>query len=161
MNQLAKSLLLAFFLLPLLSSAQNRKVFHETFEIDSVKVIYFDILDSLIVEHWAGDVVLSETKIRVLNASRGILNHLVENGRYSVETKLTQDTFSMVSTNRERQQMNTPDGRIMAEEVFIRVFIPEDYIMLEPHIWVLPKEEEEEKEKNQAPKPQNPDNKQN
>lgn len=145
-------LLLAF---PLLLIGQSRKVFHQTFALDSVKVIYFDVIDSLKVEPWAGNVALAETKIMILNASKGVVNYLVEeDGRYHVDVKMTQDTFSMVSRKRERPAMHTADGRIMEEEVYIRVFVPENYEMVEPHMWVLPDEEEEgdEKEKKDEPK---------
>ena len=131
---------------PLLVLGQSRKVFHQTFTLDSVKVIYFDVIDSLKVEPWAGNVALAETKITILNASKGVGNYLVEeDGRYHVDVKTSQDTFSMISRKRERPAMHTADGRIMEENVFIRVFVPDNYQMVEPYIWVLPDEEEEEK----------------
>lgn len=132
---------------PLLVLGQSRKVFHQTFALDSIKVIYFDVIDSLKVEPWAGNVALTETKITILNASKGVVNYLVEeDGRYHVDIKIAQDTFSMVSRKRERPALHTADGRIMEENVFIRVFVPENYQMVEPHIWVLPEEEEGQKQ---------------
>ena len=67
-----------FFLtvFPLLVLGQSRKVFHQTFALDSIKVIYFDVIDSLKVEPWAGNVALTETKITILNASKGVVNYL-------------------------------------------------------------------------------------
>lgn len=138
-----------FFLtvFPLLVLGQSRKVFHQTFALDSIKVIYFDVIDSLKVEPWAGNVALTETKITILNASKGVVNYLVEeDGRYHVDIKIAQDTFSMISRKRERPALHTADGRIMEENVFIRVFVPENYQMIEPHIWVLPEEEEGQKQ---------------
>lgn len=132
---------------PLLVLGQSRKVFHQTFALDSIKVIYFDVIDSLKVEPWAGNVALTETKITILNASKGVVNYLVEeDGRYHVDIKIAQDTFSMISRKRERPALHTADGRIMEENVFIRVFVPENYQMVEPHIWVLPEEEEGQKQ---------------
>ncbi len=141
-----------FLLLPGLMLAQNRRVFHQTFQLDSVKVLYFDVVDSLKVEPWAGNVAMSETKISVLNASKGVMKFLVEEaGRYNVDVKINQDTFSMVSKIRERKAMHTVDGRIMEEEVYIRVFVPKEYEMIEPNLWVLPKEEENEKTEEDKP----------
>ncbi len=75
---------LLFLIIPTIGFAQQQKTLHQTFEIEEVERLNFDLYDEIEVEKWAGNTVLTETKIEVHDATKGIFDHFVNGGRYEI-----------------------------------------------------------------------------
>jgi len=75
-------LLLAF--IPTILFAQQQRTLHQTFEIEEVERINFNLYDEIEFEKWAGNTILTETKVEVHDATKGIFDHFVNGGRYEI-----------------------------------------------------------------------------
>ncbi len=115
---------LLLLLIPTLGLAQQQKTLHQTFEIEEVERLNFDLYDEIEVEKWEGNTVLTETKIEVHDATKGIFNHFVKEGRYEI---LLADTPSAKVSKTEQYALNedyfnedatstTPDPQEIVEE---------------------------------------------
>lgn len=121
------TLLLGFvFYVP--AMAQLRNISHQTFEVsDSVQRIQLDIVDSWTTTRWAGDQILLETKIKLLNASPTILEFLLEQGRYEVVPSREGATLFLKSRLPKRPGL-TYKGKMTEEGVAMRLFIPDAFV---------------------------------
>lgn len=160
-----------FFILFLLTSsigsAQFRRVLHKTFELKKAPEINLDLTgDEVVIENWSGDVVMTETTVRIETGSNSMLNHFTEQGRYEILSTNPDSTVIMVITSKvkDREEIKIRkwiEGEMtevsIAESVHIKVFIPEEYEHLDEARtrWKLKpstEEEEEKKEEETTPK---------
>lgn len=149
-----------FLLASSIASAQFRRVLHKTFELKKAPEINLDLTgDKVVIENWSGDVIMTETTVRIETGSNSMLNHFTEQGRYEILSTDPDSTVIMVITSklkdREEIKIRKWIGDEMnevsiAESVHIKVFIPEEYEHLDEARtrWKLkpPTEEEEKKE---------------
>ncbi len=119
---------------------QNQKYIHQTFSMDTAKVLQLDLFGEFSIEPWLGDAVMVETRISLYDASESILKHFIEQGRYAVEATRNGASLMLKSKDKERKPIGTPRG-VSREEVAVRVFIPEQLQPLGPNQWTLPKDE--------------------
>ncbi len=128
---------LTFFLLLVGFSAfgQLQKTIHKTFQIDTANTIQFDIYGDFEVATWAGDNILSETKVKLFNASKNILNFFVGRGRYDIESELVGKTLTISSHDKVRPPIANKEGE-SKEIVAIRIFIPDTYEESGENTWV-------------------------
>ena len=136
---MTKSYLMAivFCTVPLLLSAQLQKHLHKTYEIaDSIDMIVLDTYDNRYeAVPWAGNTIMTETKIQLYEASNAILEHFMEKGRYDLEPYIEGTLLKLVSKDKERRAIKTSKGESF--EVFeLRIFIPEDFEKSGDHTWV-------------------------
>lgn len=133
----------SFFLLFLLSfsiaQAQLEKVMHQTFEVGNVESIALDLVGEYSVEKWAGNTVMTETKVELYEASPAILNHFVsKDKRYEVIADTLNNQLLLSSLDKERKPIRTKkknstneDGSIETKEcpeiVNMRIFLPDTY----------------------------------
>ena len=109
-------------------AAQLEKTIHQTFELDERNSITIDLIsDSTTVVPWAGNTILTETKVRLYDASPSILTHFMEKEqRYAIEMDTSGQTLLLYSVKKERKPISTRSGDC-PEHVNIRVFVPEEF----------------------------------
>ena len=120
--------LFSIFCCTSLAQAQLEKTIHQTFFIDDVSSVSFELVsDSMAIVPWAGNTILTETKVELYEASPSILAHFMEKEqRYAIEADTTAGSFLLFSKNKERKPIRTRFGEC-PEIVYIRVFVPENF----------------------------------
>lgn len=121
------SLLLFSVLLCPAANAQLEKLLHQTFETKGVQEITLDLSgNEITVESWAGNLIMTETKITLENATPAILEHFIKMGRYEVLENRPEGATSLtlVSKDKERRAIKSTKGEFK-ETVNVRVFMPE------------------------------------
>ncbi len=113
---------------------QMEKIVHQTFALDDIETIRLELEGEIEVVNWAGNTVLTETKIQLFDASKAIFNHFVENGRYEVESELINEIIQLKSKDKERKPIRTRKGECF-ETINVRVFVPEDFSKLDETSW--------------------------
>ncbi|HHM21539.1 MAG TPA: hypothetical protein ENJ20_05900 [Bacteroidetes bacterium] len=134
-----KSIQLLFFsfLFSTTLSAQLEKTIHQTFEVKDKKTIQLDIKsDSLSIVSWAGNSILTETKVKLYGASPSILKHFMEKEqRYTIKADTSGTTLLLTSVDKERKPIRTRSGE-SPEYVNIRIFVPEYFRKESETKWV-------------------------
>lgn len=126
--------------------AQIHQSLHKIYTLeDSITSISFEIFeqDEREVVQWAGNTMMTETKIQLFNASKGILNHFIENGRFEIELVVEGTDLKIISKDMERPAIKTTKG-VSSEIVSIRFFVPEDFEKANDNLWVKKVKAEEE-----------------
>lgn len=117
--------------------AQLEKTIHQTFEAGEATEINLDLYGAFEIEFWAGNNILTETKIELHNASPSILNHFIEKEkRYEIEADTAGTTLSLYSHDKKRETIRTRTGECF-EIARLKVFIPEKYFLESPAKLVL------------------------
>lgn len=131
-------LLSAFLLLASLPAwSQWREILHQTFEVDSIREVSLDIFGDYQVEMWAGNTILTETKVGIDCGNKNILTFLIEEGRYDLEGKSSNGNLLIVSKDKVRNPMRRNDKD--CQELFqVRIFIPDDFEKNGDHGWINP-----------------------
>jgi len=119
--------------------AQNQRIIHQTFQLDTATTLQLDLFGTFTIEPWVGDAIMIETQISVLNASEGALNHYIKEGRYEIEPKLEGTTLLLTSKTKKRPQLKKADGT-SAEQVVVKVFMPDGLQAADANTWTKPKE---------------------
>ncbi|HFA51103.1 MAG TPA: hypothetical protein ENJ95_18985 [Bacteroidetes bacterium] len=116
------------FCLATLSFSQLEKTIHQTFDVSQSNAISFDLVsDSTVIVPWAGNNVLTETKIELYDASPSILKHFIEKDqRYAIQADSTSGVFRLSSVKMKREPIRTKNGECY-ENVQIRLFVPDDF----------------------------------
>ena len=112
--------------LSLSAQAQIQKVLHQTFDLDSIDVITFDLYGEYEVETWAGSKVLSETTIKLYQASPSVLKFFIEVGRYEIEGHRNVTSLILSSKDKERKAIKTSKGEV-TEIVELKLFLPDTF----------------------------------
>lgn len=121
------------------SSAQLAESIHQSFEMDDYNSVYINLKGEVEVETWAGNTVLTETKIKLYDASKGILDYFIKLGRYEIETTNSSSRINLKSKDIVRRPIRTKNGECY-EEVKVRVFLPDDFEAETKTVWVRKKE---------------------
>ncbi len=135
---------LLFFLSSTVVSAQISKILHQTFEIGEVAEIQLNLVGEYEIEKWAGNTILTETKIELYDASPGIFNHFVEVGRYDIEGEINETTAQLASKDTERQAIRTREGECF-EIIKVKIFVPDTFDVVDNTRLIRQAEQEEEK----------------
>ncbi len=138
----SKLLLVGLLLSCFVANAQLEKIIHKTFEVDEVENVNFNIVGEYEIEQWSGNLIMTETKIELYEASKGILDHFVKAGRYELEISGEEGEIEINSKDQERKAIRTKKGECF-EIVKIKIFVPEDFTIASPTriFRHLPKEE--------------------
>ena len=113
---------LASLYTPIPSSAQ---VIHQSFEIGERKAITLSLDIPYEVETWAGNTILTETKVKMENIPPNILKHFVKQGRYEIVQNLSDSEIALSLKELDRRPIRTKNGEA-EETINIRVFVPEN-----------------------------------
>lgn len=126
--------------------AQMERTMYQVFNVDSSKTVSLDITGVYEIHTWAGSSILVENNIQIWDASREILNYLIENGRYDVAmdsssgpTPVEMKIFTKI---KERKPIKRPDGKKCLELAVAKIFIPDTFIVSEDKKLLTRKEEE-------------------
>lgn len=122
------SCLFLTFCVTSLSHAQLMKTLHQTFEVQDFNEITLELLsDSTAIEPWAGNTIMTETKVELYDASPSLLRHFIEKqNRYGIQADTLPGVLRIHSTVDERKPIVTKHGNA-TEIVYIRVFVPQDF----------------------------------
>ncbi len=125
-------LLLVFGMLLFTSlQAQQRRVLHQTFDVTDIEEIHLDIYGEVELVPWSGSKIMSETTVELAGAPKHVLEFFVsEKKRYDIESILGAEYFLLQSVDKERREIMYK-GENCTETVRIRLFIPEDFEVLE------------------------------
>ena len=109
-------------------SAQLEKTIHQTFDVADFDAISIDLIgDTTKIVAWAGNTILTETKVKLYDASKSILTHFMEKEqRYAIQSDSIGQELKLVSVHTERKPIRTRSGEC-PEYINIRVFVPEDF----------------------------------
>ncbi len=109
------------------SHAQLQKIIHKTFALDSAETVQLDLYgDDYVIETWAGDNILTETKIKLYNASKTILKFFLEKGRYDIEGKLEENILTLRSIDKNRPPIKNKEVNCY-EVISLRIFMPDTF----------------------------------
>lgn len=128
------SFLFSFLFLFNLCHAQLEESIHQSFEIDEINSISINLKGDVAIQTWAGNTILTETKVKLYDASPGILNHFVKLGRYEIEAKPTSSNIYLTSKDIIRRPIRTKKGECY-EEVKVQVFLPDDFVGETETVW--------------------------
>ncbi len=116
------------------TNAQLTKVLHQTFEIDSVQTISIDLVGEYEIEKWAGNNILTETKIEIYETTPGIFKYFVEEkGRYDIVAEVKDISASLFSNDSERKAIkNKETDKECFEFIKVKIFVPDDFNIDDP-----------------------------
>ncbi|MFT4760680.1 MAG: hypothetical protein ACI9XO_004354 [Paraglaciecola sp.] len=111
------------------AQAQLEKVMHQTFEVGSMEGISLDLTGEYTIEKWAGNTIMTETKVELYEASPAILNHFIRKAkRYEVVADTVNTQLMLSSLDKERKPIRTKTQEC-PEIVHVRIFIPDTFEM--------------------------------
>lgn len=119
------TMLYTFMYLCTTYSPASAQVIHQSFEIGDRKAITLSLDIPYEVETWAGNTVLTETKIKMENIPPNILKHFINEGRYEIVENLTETSMDLKLKEMKRRPIRTKKGEA-DEQINIRIFVPED-----------------------------------
>jgi hypothetical protein len=124
-----KFIILCFFFLALspFVHAQMERTVYQSFEIDSMETLIFDLVGDYELIVWAGNSVLTETNVQISHASPSILDYLIENGRYEILPKLEPTTASFTTKNKDRKPIKNASKTECIEVITLKVFVPDTF----------------------------------
>lgn len=129
-------------LLPCVGSAQLKHIQHETFLLDTLDQVHINVVDPFVVEHWAGNRVMTETQVQLYQASENVLEFFRKQGRYNIQQDTSRkDALVLFSQDTERKPLRTKHGDC-EERIKVRIFLPENFTKKSDRIWIRPPKEE-------------------
>lgn len=124
-----KPLVILLFFVSSITSVfgQLEKTIHQTFEVKAAKSIELNLAGEIIVVPWAGNTIMTETKVELYDASPSILKHFLEvERRYEIEMDTASASLLLRSFDLERREIRTRNGAC-PEIVQVKVFVPEEF----------------------------------
>ena len=117
-----------------IANAQLSKVIHQTFEIDSVENLTLKLVGEYELEKWAGNNILTETKIEIYNTTSGIFKFLIEEKkRYEIVAEINGVNGTLFSFDSKRPSIkNNKTGEESYEIVKVKIFVPDDFNLDDP-----------------------------
>jgi hypothetical protein len=122
-----------------LSFAQNQRILHQSFEMDTATTLQLDLHGTFVVEPWVGNAILIETQVHLFDTPEGVFNHHIKEGRYEIESKLEGTTLFLTAKDKERRPIKTLKGT-SKEEVVVKIFMPDRLQPAGANTWTKPKE---------------------
>ena len=120
-------LFLSFLFVSLGANAQLAKTIHQTFDLGEAESVVLQLKGDVEIESWAGNAIMTETKIELYDATPAVLKYFVEElGRYDIEADDQGGRISLVSKDKDRRSIQYK-GQQCYETTKTRVFVPEDF----------------------------------
>ena len=123
--------------------AQLEKSIHQTFELDTFNQVNINLQGEVEIEKWAGNTIMAETKIKLYDASAGILSYFVKEGRYEIISHASGTQIELKSKDVVRKPIQTKNGQCF-EEVMVKIYMPEDFESDDSDLWTRKEEATEE-----------------
>jgi hypothetical protein len=116
----------------MIANAQLEKTIHQTFSVDEAHALSIDLASDFEVILWSGDHILSETNIQLYDASEGIFEHFLKEGRYDILADSASQQLNLHSRDMERKPIRTKKTECF-EQVKVRLFVPDTFAVLDKH----------------------------
>ena len=112
-----------------MADAQLTKVLHQTFDVDSVDRITINLVGKYEIEKWAGNNILTETKIEIYDTTPGIFKYFVEEKRrYDIVAEISNMSATLFSNDPERRTIkNKETNKECYEFVKVKIFVPQEF----------------------------------
>ncbi|MFK7984323.1 MAG: hypothetical protein AB8G86_30395 [Saprospiraceae bacterium] len=117
--------ILSLYTTPIPASAQ---VIHQSFEMGERKALTLNLNIPYEVETWAGNTILTETKVKMENISPKILKHFISQGRYEIVENNSETAIELSLKEADRRPIRTKNGET-TETINIKFYIPEDCVV--------------------------------
>ncbi|GEM_PF-6882072 len=117
--------ILSLYTTPIPASAQ---VIHQSFEMGERKAITLSLDIPYEVETWAGNTILTETKVKMDNIPPKILKHFINQGRYEIIENNSDSAIELSLKEVDRRPIRTKNGEA-TETINIKIYVPEDCIV--------------------------------
>lgn len=114
--------ILSLYTTPIPASAQ---VIHQSFEMGERKAITLSLDIPYEVETWAGNTILTETKVKMDNIPPKILKHFINQGRYEIIENNSDSAIELSLKEADRRPIRTKNGEA-TETINIKIYVPED-----------------------------------
>lgn len=124
------------------AQAQLKKTLHKVFEVPgTANQLVFNIYDgdSFDVIPWAGNTIMAETQVEMYQASKGVFNFFLEQGRYDFITAPQTDSLMISSKDLLRQVIKLEDVEAV-ERVHSKIYIPDYFVQQSDIVWERPEE---------------------
>ncbi len=118
----------------LLASGQEGKLLHQSFSLDSIQELTVEPGWEYVIEPWAGSSILVETHVSIENASRAVMDHFLETGRYNLETNREGEKLQLLAVDKERRPIQTKKGSCY-EAVRMKIFLPDQFERVGDNLW--------------------------
>ena len=122
-----------------IANAQLTKMLHQTFEVDSVDRITISIVGEYEIVKWAGNNVLTETKVEIYDTTPGTFKYLIEEKkRYEIVAEIDNMTASFFSFDSKRAPIKKRDSddeenyKESFELIKVKIFVPDDFNIDDP-----------------------------
>lgn len=120
-----------FLILSISANAQFEKILHQSFDVTEFDAIKLTLSGEYEIEKWAGNMVLTETKVQLFDASRSIFDYYINTDeRYKLETVTASNQIVIKSTKSEMKPIKAKKGdqTIECKEVVkIKIYVPDDF----------------------------------
>jgi hypothetical protein len=109
------------------AQGQQEKTIHQTFQVEEAPTILLELVGDYTIIQWAGNTVMTETRIELYDAPPAILNHFADKEqRYAIKSDTIGGSIKLYSADKKRDTIRTKNSSC-TEIVKLKVFIPEDY----------------------------------
>jgi len=107
--------------------SQNEKMIHQTFDLSGIDRLSLDLVGEVEIEFWAGDNVLSETRIQLWDAPAHVLNFFAgEKKRYEIVETRNVSNLVLSANDPIRDPIRYKDTACF-EAVRLRLFVPDSF----------------------------------
>ncbi len=107
-------------------NAQHEKIIHKSFDIEDASTIKLNIYGEHVFEKWEGNTILTETTVKLHDASPAVFKYYLKEGRYEVIGALDNNVLNISSVKMDRNPIKTKNG-VCYEFVNTIVYYPEDF----------------------------------
>ena len=128
-----KLLVLALLSLPMISTAQIEKSFHQIIPIEDEYIIQFNF-DNYELVTWSGTTVMIQSSIQMDCCDLTMLSHIIQTGRYKLQADHLAGALDIKIGTRPPL---TIKGNACNEVVKIKIFVPDTYSIEKNHQCVL------------------------
>jgi len=120
-----------FLIFTICANAQFEKILHQSFDVTEFDAIKLNLPGEFEIEKWAGNMVLTETKVQLFDASRSIFDYYINTDeRYKLKTESASKEITIKSAKSEMRPIKSKNGDITTEcreVVMIKIYVPDDF----------------------------------
>ena len=124
--------------------SQTETVIHQTFMVDSIKALALDLYGDYEVHFWAGNTILTETKVQLFNGPEHVLKFFIdEQERYLINDTLVDSTSLLLVSNVMDRKEIAYRGTPCREIVRLKLFIPDVFQATEEKKYAIIEEDQD------------------
>ena len=104
---------------------QAEKTLVKSFNLSGQTAVFLDLEGEMEVITWSEPQMRVQMKINLQNGNENMLKSLVTAGRYNLNTKEENGTYSIVAPGLDRQ-IKLSGGQMLGEQISFQVFAPKN-----------------------------------